>query len=432
MTKTLNTGQAAAADAFFEFLFDDDQREMSLSGPGGVGKTFLMSFLIDNIIPRYQQACKLVGVEPRFNEVFMTATTNKAAEVLAVATQRPTSTVHSFLGLKVKDNYSTGKSTIERTNSWTVRENIILFVDECSMIDSQLLAYIREGLLNSKIVYVGDHCQLPPVMEASSPIYTKNMPTYELTEQMRTNNPDLQALNDQLRNTVETGVFKPIQIIPGVIDHLNDEQMAATMESVLMDNNHESRALAYTNKRVIQFNDHIRFMRNLPDEWQVGESLINNSAIRHLGEQISVEEELELVSASDTTEKQYIVGDPEGFFETRRCNFKSKIGHEIPNLNVPVDPVHYLALIKFYASQKNWQAMYFLKNNFPDLRQRDAATFHKVQGSSHDSVFIDLGDLSTCRNPDVAARMLYVAASRARYRIFLYGELASKFGGIRH
>lgn len=73
---------------------------------------------------------------------------------------------------------------------------------------------------------------------------------------------------------------------------------------------------------------------------------------------------------------------------------------------------------------------YSLKEQFPDLRPRDAATIHKAQGSTYNQVFIDLSDLSTCRNPDMAARLLYVAFSRAKERVVLYGKLAPKYGGL--
>ena len=39
--RTLNPGQQAAADGFFEFLMSKE-RYMILSGAGGYGKTFLM------------------------------------------------------------------------------------------------------------------------------------------------------------------------------------------------------------------------------------------------------------------------------------------------------------------------------------------------------------------------------------------------------
>ena len=64
-----------------------------------------------------------------------------------------------------------------------------------------------------------------------------------------------------------------------------------------------------------------------------------------------------------------------------------------------------------------------LKNKFPDLRTRAAATVYKAQGSTHDSVFIDLDDIGKCRNDNLLARMLYVAISRARSQVLLTGDI---------
>ena len=50
MPKTLNKGQQAAADGFFDFLFSGD-KEMIISGPGGTGKSYLLGYLIDEIMP---------------------------------------------------------------------------------------------------------------------------------------------------------------------------------------------------------------------------------------------------------------------------------------------------------------------------------------------------------------------------------------------
>jgi exodeoxyribonuclease V len=423
----LNNGQQAAADGFFEFLFRPE-RELNISGPGGVGKTFLMSHMIDQIMPRYHQACKLIGTQPDYVDVQMTATTNKAAEVLAVATQRPTSTIHSFLGLKVQDDFSTGKSKLTRTGASHVHQKKIVFIDECSMIDTQLDNMVSELTHDCKIIYVGDHCQLSPVMEPISPVYKRDMPFFELKEQMRTNNPALQAINAQLRQTVETGIFEPIRLVPGTIDMLDDALLQEGLEHYFTKQDPSYRVLAYTNSRVIQYNDHIRTLRNQPDEWQVGENLINNSAIRINGVQVSVEEELEVVSQQHDTESHFV--DEDVFLEVRRTTLRSKIGNTLTDVPVPVNPNHFLALVKYYAQRKNWNRMYHLKNGYPDLRQPDAATFHKAQGSTYDTVFIDLGNLSTCHQPDNVARMLYVAFSRARTRVFLYGTLSDKYGGV--
>ena len=83
----LNQGQQAAADGFFDFLFSAD-KELIISGPGGVGKSFLMGYLIDEIMPRYEKMCSLLNQPAKYLDVHMTATTNKAAEVLAQADKR--------------------------------------------------------------------------------------------------------------------------------------------------------------------------------------------------------------------------------------------------------------------------------------------------------------------------------------------------------
>lgn len=424
---TLNTGQQAAADGFFQFLLTND-KELIISGPGGVGKTFLMGHLIDEVMVRYQEACALMNIPIEYTTVVMTATTNKAAEVLAVATGRPTKTIHSLLNLKVTDDYKTGRSLLTKTTSWKVHTNLILFIDESSMIDRPLLNLIREGTYKCKIIYVGDDCQLAPIMEPISPIYKENMPYFELTEPMRNNKqPALMNLCDQLRHTVKTGEFFPIELVPGVIDLLDD----AEMEREVHDHFYKetgSRILAYTNQQVVMFNDHIREVRHLGSTYTVGEKLINNSAVILKDGIISVEEEVEVISLSDDLTDVLIESDV--YLSVRMADLENKFGDVYAQMMLPEDKAHYTDLIKYYSKIKNWNRYFYLKNAFPDLRPRDAATVHKAQGSTYKTSFVDLGNISTCRNPNQVARMLYVAFTRAQDRVVLYGTLAEKYGGV--
>lgn len=429
MTRPLNQGQQKAADGFFEFLFSD-QKELIISGSGGVGKTYLMGALIDEVMPRYEATCELLARPVVYRDVQMTATTNKAAEVLSLAIGRPTSTIHSFLNLTVKEDFSTGKTLLRPTNKWRVHQNMILFVDECSMIDTPLRNKILEGTHNCKIVYVGDHCQLAPVMEPISPIYRDDLPFFELTEQMRTNVPELQHINLQMRHTVETGEFFPIEIKPGIIDWLDDAQMEALVDQAFLKQTHELRILAYTNAQVNAYNDHIRGIRQLPNYYTPGELLVNNSAVTIGGKMLSVEEEVEIVHQAPASEIAHI--GPNAALEVCYATLKTRLGQYIEKVPVPVDRDHFHALIKYYQKEKAWPTYFYLKQTFPDLRPRDASTVHKAQGSTHESVFIDLHNISTCRNADQAARMLYVAFSRAKHRVYLYGNLAEKYGGLIH
>ena len=425
---TLNQGQQAAADGFFDFLFSND-KELIISGPGGVGKSFLMGYLIDEIMPRYEKMCSLLNQPAKYLDVHMTATTNKAAEVLAQATGRPCGTVHSFLGLKVTDDFTTGVSKLSKTNNWKVHQRIILFVDEASMVDATLLKYIREAMLDCKVVFVGDHCQLAPVKEAKPPVFNQGLPMYVLTEPMRNNGqPALMSVCQQLRDTVEQGTFKPIRIVPGVIDLLNDEQMLDELNRNFIDADFDGRILAYSNARVLQYGDFIRKdVRRLPDEFVKGEHLVNNTMFQRGKTAFSVEEEVTVMEVNSATDFYEI--EPGVHLEYRLCHLCSGFT-VMPDVMVPVDRGHYTNLIKWYAKQKDWQKYYFLKNNFPDLRQRDACTVHKSQGSTYNTTYIDLENLSTCTQSETGARLLYVAFTRARNRVVLYGDLTKRFGGL--
>lgn len=425
----LNQGQQAAADGFFDFLFSAD-KELIISGPGGVGKSFLMGYLIDEIMPRYEKMCSLLNQPVKYRDVHMTATTNKAAEVLAQATGRPCGTVHSFLGLKVTDDFSTGVSKLSKTNNWKVHQRIILFVDEASMVDTALLKYIREAMLECKVVFVGDHCQLAPVKETKPPVFNQGLPMYVLTEPMRNSGqPALIDVCQQLRDTVETGKFNPIQIVPGVIDLLDDGQMMAELPTVFTDPNANARILAYSNARVLQYNDYIRHdVRQLPADFVQGEHLVNNSTFVQGKTQISVEEEVTVISVSPDVE--HYVLEPNVELAYRRCAVSSGFA-VLPEVMIPVDRGHYAKLVEYYAKQKDWQKYFFLKNNFPDFRQRDACTVHKSQGSTYQTVYIDLENLSTCTQSETGARLMYVAFSRASTRVALYGNLTPRFGGLQ-
>lgn len=423
----LNAGQQAAADGFFQFLLSD-QTELIISGPGGVGKTFLMGYLIDQIIPQYQNTCELMGVPAEYHEVVMTATTNPAVDVLSNNTGRPAETIYSFLNLTLKPNFNTGEDDLIKSQSWMVHQRKIIFIDECSMINAELYKYILEGTCKCKIIYVGDHCQLAPVKERLSPIYKQNLPFFELTEPMRTTVPALHSINNQMRNTVETGDFGGIQLVPGIIDWLDGYQMADDIRDNFVTNTNNCRILVYQNAVVKKYNADIRSERGLPDSYQKGEYLINGSAIRFKTSKLSIEQEVLIYDCSPRTEM--IAIEPNVELEILNCTLQDSFGQFIYNVQIPVDMGHYAALIKFYKSKKNWNRFYFLKNNFPDLRQRDTATAYKAQGSSVDTVYIDLSDISTCRNPDQTARLLYVAISRARKRVVFFGELAEKYGHL--
>jgi ATP-dependent exoDNAse (exonuclease V) alpha subunit len=80
--------------------------------------------------------------------------------------------------------------------------------------------------------------------------------------------------------------------------------------------------------------------------------------------------------------------------------------------------------IKVARAAEDTNLLAIIENSWVDLRGAYACTINKAQGSTFDSVFLDLDDVSRCNSGDQIARMLYVAVSRARNHVYLCGDLA--------
>ena len=428
---TLTPDQQKAADDFFAFLMSD-AKTFVLSGGAGVGKTFLMSHICNTVMQEYTDTCKMLGENQIYTEVAFAATTNKAAEVLEKSLGLPTQTIQSYLALKVKENFKTGKTSLEKTASWKVRTNQIVFIDESSMIDANLYDVIMESFENSKIVFVGDHAQMAPVDDSVSPVYTNVDEDHFvfLAQPVRNaNSPALVNLCSQLRDTVETGVFRPIQNIPGSVEYLDGPQMQSKLQDIFAtDLNPSCRILAYTNDRVKEFNAYIREIRGLPEKVSVGDVLVSASTYQVGKSTLNVERE---VTVSHIYEDVRDHGYGEIFEDgkpilTRYMDVILRHGG-IMAVNIAEEPERLKVAIKHFASKKNWSTYFDLKGLCADLRDKAACTVYKSQGSTYESVFIDLGNIGSSFSPDQVARMVFVAASRATTKVYLFGRLPARY-----
>ena len=421
---TLTPCQEKAARAFFRFLLSDE-REFNISGPAGTGKTFLLQHLVGRVIRDYEGAARLIGSEVIAYEIVLTATTNKAAEVLARATGMATSTIHSHLALEVRKDRRTGESRPVPTRRWKVHSRQLVFIDEASMIDARLHAHIGQGFdASCKIVYLGDHCQMAPVQEAISPIYRGASRMVTLSRPMRNaGQPALVALCRQLRRTVETMVFRPITPVPGVIDRLAPHEAQRFIDTTFRVEGADARILAYTNARVQEYNRHIRELRGHPELFTPGERVINNAAIGVGTRMLRVEEEFEIGHVDPAIERVILPG---AVMEAYALELVPPAGGGSCRVRVPVDPEHFKALVRHYARIRDWSTVFHLQETYPDLRPKDAATVYKAQGATCGTVFLDLADLGRCTRTDQLARMLYVGASRATTRLLLFGELPER------
>lgn len=427
----LTKDQQKGADAFFQFLFSP-AKTFVLSGGAGVGKTYLMAHLKNNMHKRYHDACALLGEPVKYKDVVFTATTNKAAEVLEKAVNEPVKTIHTYLHLTVEENFKTGKTTIKRTNKWMPINNRIIFIDEASMIDSTLYSEILRTCLDCKIIFVGDHAQMAPVKEELSPIYSnvikKNF--IFLSEPIRNaGSPALMDLCTQLRNTVETGVFTPIKEVPGHIEHLDKHEMQQKIDTTFFSENADARILCYTNKRVQNYNEHIRALRGKSSKLEPGDVMVVAQSYTDRGVNLSVEREVLVTSVEpQILTYNFDVQEPHEpdleYYHVRVELFNST---DSLRVKVPTDPLYLDSLLKRMAKKKLWQDYYIAKGTFVDLRGKEACTIYKSQGSTYHTVFMDIGNIGTSFNAQQVARMLFVGASRATTKLYLFGKLPGKY-----
>lgn len=443
----LTNDQKKAYQDFITFLLDDNQSNLIIQGSAGTGKSFLLKYLITKGMENYVATCKALNQEQKYHHFAITATTNKAVEALTDQhiynnnKETTVTTTASFLGLRVGYDPKLHKQHLipnDFKNKGCI-EHVIIFIDECSMINAELFQYIQEKCKNCKIVYIGDKYQLPPVKEKISPIYTCNYPEITLTEPVR--NAGNQALVDlctQLKNTCETGEWNDIKAVPGSIEVIKDSsQWQSIIDNEFRTPDADKKILAYSNGLVTSYVEYIMQLRG-ENEYLASGSWYTSNNFYKLSHSYGISS---LPVDSPVMIKEVKDDVPEYIYAYYRLNKDDE------------DDKNLLREIKVYSPllQATWSAFTFARpelfqkymkllyksnpkryyevsQNTLDLRKAESSTVHKSQGSTLDTVYIDLDDISKCTQKDLTAKLLYVAVSRAKSKVVFYGDLAKRYG----
>lgn len=412
----LNKGQQAALDSAIQFLGSATERRMVIKGRAGTGKSTLTQELVP-AIEKYAQVIQMILKQDQSLPLYLCATTNKAAKVLGDITNRDTTTIHSLLGLMVRNDYQTGETKLTRKANGEVIKNSVILIDEAFWICPQLEKYLDLCTQNCKIIYIGDPYQCAPVRQTHSPVQDYNCRTEELTQVMR-NGGAIQLLGEHWRDTVINQTFSPFTLQDPNIIWANGSDFQDLIDQEYADQTApetKNKILAWTNNRVIQYCHHVRTLRGLPDTYVEGEYVqINNSLVK---QGITTDSIVRLKSFGGATTAYGIKGR------------NAEIFNRNIQLFIPDSPEQYTQILKDHAAKKNWKAYYEIQECIPDLRSVHSCTVHKGQGSSYDTVFIDLPDIGKCNIASDVARMMHVAVTRARTKVIFRGSLPAKYGG---
>ena len=419
---TLSKCQRQAEDAFLDFVQDPTMHEMVIAGPAGTGKTYLTKYL-QRQIPAVMQMKKLLGTKDDLRTAY-TATTNKAAAVLSQLTGQQARTIHSFLGLQIQLDFRTGKARLKAKRPVRHR-NTLVFIDEASMVSRELRTYIKDLLLykdsGNKIVYIGDQYQLPPVMEAGTPLFQKLPNQIHLTEIQRQakGSPIITAAH-QFREVLDLGkgalwpkvqdTGKEIRLVEGwqMQDLMDAKYPTATGPD-------DFKFVAWTNSRVKHASAHIRQVMGLPQEFTIDEYvMVNEAMVSHDEVIFSTDQMVQITDMEPAVSEDGFEG------------WKVELNHSYVTF-VAKHWTQVRDLQKAQSKNKDWVNFFLTKQRYADLRDVHAQTCHKAQGSTYGEVFIDLADIGRCNKWEEVARMVYVAISRAKDAVYLYGELPMKW-----
>ncbi len=418
----LTKDQSQALNAILSF----DSPTFTLAGPAGTGKTTL--------IGEYIRKAK--------GFVHISATTHKAAAVLASKTDRDVSTVHSLFGLRPVQDYSTGRTKLVKKNKPKVEPYSTVVVDEASMIDREMLDLLTKEAhdIDAKLLFVGDAYQLPPVSDdAEAPVVFSETPTIHLKKIVRqaADNPII-GYASQIRQVLDGGKYPAIPKSSEAIRKVDQADFMNAVSELYNSAAYQSnpdycRVVAWTNKTVIAWNRHIRQMLLGPDARKYafvpGERMIANKPVV-FGDSILVPNEGNITV--ENAEPGQLYGLHGHFLG---IDFDSSV---FKRLFVPADHGAMRATGNRMANkaraqerehgkgsleaQEAWKAFFDFQDRMCDFRSGYASTVHKSQGSTYQHVLIHGEDISRAKTQagHMLARLMYVAVTRAAQTATIY------------
>ena len=453
----LTAAQQAAADVFVQWLAAPlPAVPFVLTGYAGTGKTFL--------------SVRLLQMVERAGQCWTTcAPTHKAVGVLNDHLRerqlRPTwypSTIHRLLHLKVKR--VDGAEVCEETDQTAdALQNLgLVLVDEASMVDSRLLSISLRcaQCAGTRLVFVGDPAQLPPVKESCSPVFAMDhVRRAELTQVVRHGGPVLRLATGLRSGALPSGqppVLRPFSGCEGAVGFMGRSEWLQQAEAALRvamerDQPDHARLLCFTNRSLEQLVPIARRAMHgaLADQLPVlpGEVLMSRKAVMApaCAQGIHNGEEPDIVL---NTNREMVVRDVEPaqcdladygiasapvidtYLVTVETADQQLTLRLLPPLRSP--PRDQLEVVLRELGQQArgagaqdrkllWRRFFLVRDAFAALGPAAVLTIHRSQGSSFSQVFID-GDVFQTRDAVIRQQLLYVAVTRARESVWLVGS----------
>lgn len=321
--------------------------------------------------------------------------------------------------------------------------------DEVSQYTPEMLRIVLEKTsMFSKIIFMGDKGQLPPIdpenkmkKDSDSPVFDLELPEecqQELTERVRqTEGNPILDLSDAIREEIfgKKNIKRILDIIrePKMINgcgysHINYRDLNAHLKSK---NQLSTRLIAFRNNTIEWYNYDIRnYMLDNPDKILIEGDLIcmtdnfyheqadgyvdyklHNSDIFKIG-RIKTQR----IIFSDGTKKHRI-----------ECYVAKILNDPLKEFIIPTEKGEeaYNAALEYMSKMCNdhkmqWETFWKFKKKFCEATYGYAVTAYKSQGSTYDSVYVDINDVLLTKplTPKRKLQTIYTAITRARFDVY--------------
>ena len=420
--KGLTEDQDAALNELKSFT-QGQEKFFRLTGYAGTGKSFLICRYLEWL---QSEEISFVAVCP----------TNKATKSLKKLAESENlsidvKTVAQLLGQQPELNEQTGKEEFVCNGEADLSGYSVVVIDEFSMVNrdnfSEIVNAASSSLL-TKIVFVGDAAQLPPVNE-KEPIVAKSSLIERdatLTSVVRYDG-HLARVAEAIRSDSKyTRVIYPFSstsdrtILCVPQSEWRDRAISLFESKEYSTNPDYVRFLAWRNKTVHSLNLFVRsklwgedappyvpgdiLIARKPlfrpkaggkgkNKWRI---LINNSEECRVTEAGRLSE---LLFQNQIYQYWQVLVQP----ETGKPQTLSILTTDSQKLHTQQ--------VKYFASKKQWNYYFDLSRMFDDVGYAYALTTHKAQGSTIDYVFLDVDDMKRCSDRQ---KLLYTALTRAK------------------
>lgn len=465
--------QKIAVSEAIDFIskpFDENKFIIAIDGAGGTGKTYITNYIINN--------CRLAA-----STITCCSPTHKACRIFSNAINgKEVNTIQSTFGFRLNLNLADFDPNNPQFNPMAtpkIEQTKLLIIDEVSMLPAKIVNYIFKicRLSQIKVIGLGDAYQLAPVNEKTSLFFHKCFKIYTLTEVVRQgeNNPISDLLNI-LRDDIKYKTYNFIKFVSNSIGQFKYNNVSQGWCVVGKDEfreyiNTKFNDEAYTKN--IDLYRIIAYTNNAVSNWN---SYVRNEIIRDADKKIITRNDLimsyetivdDFLSVIINNSEEYIVHeivdyiDPTYKFKGFLIKFQLVNGGHITKPLFIIDHKDRFTILAYYkvvnqfinnakranAATRNskWKEYYNFKKTYllaanlvdstgrividRDIDYGFSITSHKSQGSTYNTVFVDLNDIIYDKNgniytkKDELLRLLYVACSRAKNELILcYGK----------